>query len=97
MRNISLSNEKPRRVSRLSRVARSFPLTACCCSTRIIGQLKTRLDEIGAKGLIVHASKEVSEHDYLVDSPLPVLDLYPEMSAYEQEHSVQLYYTDGVH
>jgi lysophospholipase L1-like esterase len=64
---------------------------------RIIGQLTARLNEIGAKGLIVHASKEVSEHDYLADSPLPALDLYPVMSAYEQEHGVQLYYADGVH
>ncbi len=64
---------------------------------RIIEQLKAKLDEIGAKGLIVHASKDVSEHDYLADSPLPVLDLYPVMSAHEQDRGVQLYYADGVH
>lgn len=74
-----------------------FSTTSIRLFKEIIGQLKVNLDEIGAKGLIVHASKEVSEHDYLDDSPLPVLDLYPVMSAYEQEHGVQLYYADGVH
>lgn len=74
-----------------------FSTTSIRLFKEIIGQLKVNLDEIGAKGLIVHASKEVSEHDYLDDSPLPVLDLYPVMSAYEQEHGVQLYYVDGVH
>lgn len=74
-----------------------FSATSIRLFKEIVGRLKVNLDEIGAEGLIVHASKEVSEHDYLADSPLPVLDLYPVMSAHEQEHGVQLYYADGVH
>ena len=47
--------------------------------------------------MVVHASKEVSERGYLADSSLPVLDLYPVMSAFMKEQGVELYYADGVH
>lgn len=64
---------------------------------KIISQLKIRLDGIGAKGLIVHASKEVSENNYMAGSSLPVLDLYPKLSAYARENAVELYYKDAIH
>lgn len=74
-----------------------FSTTSVLLFKKIIGLLKVKLDEIGSKGLIVHASKEVSENKYLSDCPLPVLDLYPVVEASEREHGVALYYADGVH
>jgi lysophospholipase L1-like esterase len=63
----------------------------------IISELKKRLDEVGAKGLVVHSSKEISENHYLETSAIPVLDLYPVFKAYSQTASRELYYKDGYH
>lgn len=54
-----------------------FSATSIRLFKKILEQLKIKLDDIGAKGLIVHASKDVSERGYWAGCPLPVLDLYP--------------------
>ena len=74
-----------------------FSATSVVLFKKIILELKNKLDEIGAKGLIVHASKDLSENDYLHDSSLPVLDLYQKLSGYARDNSVELYYKDAIH
>ena len=64
---------------------------------KIISELKSRLDEIGAKGLIVHSSKDLNENNYLANSSLPILDLYPKFSGYARTASAELFYKDGFH
>lgn len=64
---------------------------------RIILELKGTLDGLGAKGLVVHASKDLSEHNYLANSSLPVLDLYPKFLSYTRADSAELFYKDGYH
>lgn len=64
---------------------------------KIISELKNRLDEIGAKGLIVHSSKDLNDNNYLVNSSLPSLNLYPKFANHARGTSTELIYKDGVH
>lgn len=64
---------------------------------KIISKLKVTLDEIGAKGLVVHSSKDISEKKLLEGSSLPIVDLHPIFSRSIQKTSVDPFFHDGYH
>jgi hypothetical protein len=64
---------------------------------RIMLDLRGKLEEIGARGIIVHASKDISENNYLRDSPLPVVDAYPQFKRHIEDQRSQPYFADRYH
>jgi lysophospholipase L1-like esterase len=64
--------------------------------TAIIGNLSDELDEIGAKGIIVHTSRDLSENYSLDGIGLPVLDLHPTF-ANRAPGDDALFFPDGYH
>ena len=63
----------------------------------IVGLLQARLDEIGAKGLLVFSTKEISENGYIVQDHLKVLDLYPAFLDAGIGDPSKYYFSDGYH
>lgn len=63
---------------------------------RIVQELKAKLDEIHAKGFLVHASRELSANP-LLKSSIPVIDLYPRFADWARSDSVGPWFKDGFH
>ncbi len=59
-------------------------------------ELRRRLDEMGATGVIVHASKEIADRESAFYGALPVVDAYPAFAA-EKAAGRAPWYQDGFH
>lgn len=59
-------------------------------------ELRHRLDEIGAKGVIVHASKEIADRQSEFNGELPLVNAYPAFAA-AKTAGRQPWYQDGFH
>lgn len=64
---------------------------------KIISQLKNKLDEIGAKGIIVYSSKDLNEDGQFADIDLPTVNLYPQFVEHSSKYSRELFFKDGFH
>jgi lysophospholipase L1-like esterase len=75
---------------------RAFSEESVALFKAIIGDLGDELGEIGAKGIVVHTSRDLSE-DYSLDGiGVPVLDLYPTF-ANRAPGDDALFFPDGYH
>jgi lysophospholipase L1-like esterase len=62
----------------------------------IVAQLERKLGEAGARGLIIHASKELHDRRSMFDVGLPIIDMYPAFESLKNR-GTDPWFQDGYH